>query len=162
MSRASYRPRTRYQVHVRSTRADRALHACARRAAERTLSVTDTPSGELTVVLAGEEEVRSLNRRFSGLDRATDVLSFPSGVVDPDTARVYHGDVVIAVPVARRQAARAGHSLAEEVQLLVIHGVLHLRGFDHGGSAERRRMWSIQRSIQADLRKAELPDKEKR
>jgi len=152
----------KYEVHINCGRAYRSLRLRARKAAETTLSATETPSGELTVVLIGEEEVRSLNHRFSGLDKATDVLSFPSGVHDPQTDRMYYGDVVIAVPVAARQARRAGQSQVAEIQLLVIHGVLHLLGFDHGSPADRKRMWDLQRGILAGLEKTRVRAKENR
>ena len=80
---------------------------------------------ELTVALASDRRVRSLNRRYLGKDRTTDVLSFPS------ESRPYLGDVVIATGLARRQARDAGHSLATELRVLALHGVLHLLGYDH-------------------------------
>lgn len=78
--------------------------------------------------LAEDEEVREWNGRLRGRDRATDVLSFP-GERTPDGLHL--GDVVIAVPVARRQAAEAGHSLSRELKELLLHGVLHCLGHDH-------------------------------
>lgn len=81
--------------------------------------------GAMTVALVPDSRVRDLNRRFLGKDRATDVLSFPSG-----EAGVL-GDVVIAAGVAARQAVRAGHSLQAELRVLALHGLLHLLGYDH-------------------------------
>jgi probable rRNA maturation factor len=84
-----------------------------------------------SIVLAGDARVRRLNRDFRGKDASTDVLSFPSGVLElPDGTRPL-GEIVISVAQAARQAARAGHSLASELRLLVIHGYLHLLGYDH-------------------------------
>ena len=85
----------------------------------------------VSIVLAGDARVRRLNRNFRGKDRNTDVLSFPSGGAElPDGTRPL-GEIVISVAQAARQAEAAGHSLAVELRLLVIHGYLHLLGYDH-------------------------------
>ena len=85
----------------------------------------------VSIVLAGDATVRRLNRDFRGQDTTTDVLSFPSGAeVLPDGTRPL-GEIVISVAQAARQAEAAGHSLAREVRVLVIHGYLHLLGYDH-------------------------------
>lgn len=103
--------------------------------------------GELTVVLTDDAQLRQLNREYLGVDSATDVLSFPASELDPDTGRAYLGDVVISVPRAEAQARASGHPLASEVQLLVVHGVLHLLGHDHGQAEERARMWTAQAQV---------------
>lgn len=91
--------------------------------------------GEVTIVLVGDKRMRSLNRRFRRLDRATDVLSFPAeehppsrsvGVRNPSL-----GDIVIATGMARRHAQHAGHSFSTELRVLALHGLLHLLGYDH-------------------------------
>ncbi|MFQ5767158.1 MAG: rRNA maturation RNase YbeY [Acidobacteriota bacterium] len=84
---------------------------------------------EVAVVLTQDEEIRRFNRRFRGVDAATDVLSF-QGTGLPD-GRKSQGEIVISVQSARRQAAQRHHSLAEEIRYLLIHGFLHLMGFDH-------------------------------
>lgn len=89
----------------------------------------------LTLVLAGDDAVRRLNRTFRGKDKPTDVLSFPLGETGPD-GKHYLGDIVIAVPVAGRQARAKGHSLDRELRLLAIHGYLHLLGYDHFAGIE--------------------------
>jgi probable rRNA maturation factor len=81
--------------------------------------------GAITVALAPDARVRALNRQYRKKDDSTDVLSFPAG--EPGVL----GDVVIAAGVARRQAAAAGHSLATELRVLALHGLLHLLGYDH-------------------------------
>jgi len=81
--------------------------------------------GEMTIALVSDRHIARLNGEFRGDDHPTDVLSFPS------TGPPYLGDVVIARGVAKRQAARAGHSLATEVRVLALHGLLHLLGYDH-------------------------------
>jgi probable rRNA maturation factor len=84
--------------------------------------------GQVCVLLTSDAAMRRLNRQFRGKNKATDVLSFPAAdAVRADTA----GDVAISVDTARRQAAEHGHSLGAEIKILVLHGLLHLAGFDH-------------------------------
>lgn len=85
---------------------------------------------EVSLAFVGEQAIRALNRKFMKKDRPTDVLSFPLGEKGPD-GKFYLGDIVIAVPVAVRQARQKGHGLDRELRLLAIHGFLHLLGFDH-------------------------------
>lgn len=80
------------------------------------------------VRLAGDDEVRQLNSRWRGKDGPTDVLSFP-GTPTPEGHHL--GDVLISLPVARRQATEAGHGLRREVKELILHGILHCLGYDH-------------------------------
>ena len=99
-------------------------------------------SGEVTVALVGDRQIRSLNRRFRALDRVTDVLAFPvdgaGAALDPWSLASdprYLGDVVIATDRACRQARAEGHSLTTELRVLALHGLLHLLGYDHGRDA---------------------------
>jgi probable rRNA maturation factor len=92
-----------------------------------------------------------MNRSYAGTDSSTDVLSFADGEADPDSGRVYFGDVVICVPMAAAQARRADHPLVDELSLLTIHGVLHLLGHDHSQRVERQRMWAAQAEILSQL-----------
>jgi probable rRNA maturation factor len=87
-------------------------------------------SPEIGLALVGDQVIRRLNRRFLQEDKVTDVLSFPIGRKAGD-GKYYLGDIVIAPDRARRQAREKGHSLERELQALVIHGFLHLLGFDH-------------------------------
>lgn len=84
--------------------------------------------GQVTVLLTTDAAIRRLNRRFRGKNKATDVLSFPA---DGPAAKDLAGDLAISIPSARRQAAEYEHSLATEIKVLMLHGVLHLAGFDH-------------------------------
>ena len=86
--------------------------------------------GTVNVLVTSSSELRSLNRRFRRVDKATDVLSFPSPQVSRQAKRVA-GDVAISADIARENARRLGHSVADEVKTLVLHGILHLAGFDH-------------------------------
>jgi probable rRNA maturation factor len=103
--------------------------------------------GDLTVVLTDDAQLHELNRDYLGIDAPTDVLSFPASETDPETARRYLGDILISLPRAEEQARTAGHTLEAEVQLLVVHGTLHLLGYDHAEMEEKTRMWKAQAEI---------------
>ena len=112
-------------------------------------------NGDLTIVLSDDPQLRELNRKYLGIDASTDVLSFQAGETDPDSGAAYLGDVIISVPRAEAQARAADHPIASELQLLVVHGVLHLLGHDHAEPQDRSRMWTAQAEI---LRQLGLPD----
>lgn len=103
--------------------------------------------GDLTIILTDDAQLRELNREYLGIDVPTDVLSFPASETDPETARRYLGDILVSIPRAEAQARAAGHALEAEVQLLVVHGTLHLLGHDHAGDEEKARMWKAQAQI---------------
>jgi probable rRNA maturation factor len=101
---------------------------------------------ELTIVITGNAQLRSLNRAFREVDAPTDVLSFATDEQPrPDT--IYLGDVVISYPKAREQAQAGKHPIETELQLLVVHGVLHLLGHDHYTEAEKNVMWKAQAAV---------------
>ncbi|HET7088476.1 MAG TPA: rRNA maturation RNase YbeY [Anaerolineae bacterium] len=108
------------------------------------------PGVSLTIVVTGDAALRRLNREFASVDAPTDVLSFESG--DPGE---YLGDVMISAPRARAQARRGGHPFIDEMRLLVIHGVLHLLGYDHDTPGRKKRMWAAQakalRTVKASI-----------
>jgi probable rRNA maturation factor len=81
--------------------------------------------GEVNVLVTSSEELRDLNRRFRKKDKATDVLSFPSAIDG------FGGDIAISVDIARENGESLGHGLSMELKILILHGVLHLAGFDH-------------------------------
>ena len=82
--------------------------------------------GEVEILVAGDRELRALNRRFCRQDRPTDVLSFPAA-----DHNGLAGDIAISATTARRNARRFGHPLADELKVLILHGILHLAGYDH-------------------------------
>jgi probable rRNA maturation factor len=86
--------------------------------------------GEVSVLLTTDGEIRRLNREFRYKDKATDVLSFPAAETPAGLPRLA-GDLAISVETAARQADEAGHALATEIQVLMLHGLLHLKGYDH-------------------------------
>jgi probable rRNA maturation factor len=135
-------PRYRIACHVesrfrRSVRV-RPLIALARRA----LEAESAPApGELSVAVTGDATVRDLNQRFRGIDEPTDVLSFDlAGAGFPEADRASLGEIIISFETAARQAAEAGQPIEDELAHLVVHGVLHLLGYDHERPADARRM----------------------
>lgn len=118
------------------------------------------PSAELGILFVGDQRMRGLNRRYRGQDRSTDVLAFAMREVRTSYAICHTpnmlGDVVISVPTAWRQAKGAGQSVDEEIARLLVHGILHLCGYDHERSEkEARRMHRRERMIIRSL--ARLP-----
>lgn len=109
------------------------------------------PQAEVGVTFVGDHAMRTLNRRYRKRDRSTDVLAFAGQEAwQPPSGMTVLGDVVVSVPTAARQAMRAGHSLEHELTLLIVHGMLHLCGYDHERSAaEARRMFTAQRRLLA-------------
>jgi probable rRNA maturation factor len=107
----------------------------------------ESPEAELTIVLTDDTRLRELNRDYLGMDAPTDVLSFPASETDPETGARYLGDILVSVARAQAQAEAAGHPLESELQLLVVHGVLHLLGYDHAQAEEKARMWKTQAEI---------------
>ena len=110
-------------------------------------ALTHHASGEslgvnLSVVLTDNRRLQKLNRDYLGIDAPTDVLSFPASESDPETGARYIGDILISVPYAAKGAKQAGNSLEAELQLLVVHGVLHLLGHDHAKPKEKAKMRS--------------------
>jgi len=107
----------------------------------------ESQEAELSIVLTDNEHLQELNLNYLGIDAPTDVLSFPASETDPESGTRYIGDILISIPRAQSQADAAGHPLESEVQLLVVHGVLHLLGYDHADPAEKNRMWKAQSEI---------------
>jgi len=111
---------------------------------------------EVVVVISDDAALRDLNARFRGIDAPTDVLSFADDTRGPFAGGSsnfprYLGDIVISIDRAREQAEVAGGTLAQELQLLTVHGVLHLLGYDHAESAEKAAMWAAQSAILTTL-----------
>ena len=130
------------------------------RSARAILDDVGETSAELGILLVGDQRMRSLNHRYRGKDRMTDVLSFAMReAASPHVSRLMPdmlGDVVISIPTARRQAKEAKRTLDEELTCLLVHGILHLCGYDHErGEKEARRMHRRVRMILRSI--ARLP-----
>lgn len=126
---------------VVSDRQDRpADHDALADLARRTLEAEGVRDGELSVSLVTEAEMADLHQRYAGEPEATDVLAFPLEEGGPEGGPRLLGDVVICPEVASRQ----GRDLASELRLLLVHGVLHLLGYDHATEEGRVRMWERQ------------------
>jgi len=102
---------------------------------------------DLTIMLTTDARVRELNHTYRNIGESTDVLSFSSMELDPDTGHIYLGDVIISYDKALTQSVMAGHNVLVELQLLAIHGTLHLLGYDHMELEQKSIMWDAQEKI---------------
>jgi probable rRNA maturation factor len=109
----------------------------------RKLQESVTKGRAFDCLITGDAELRRLNREFLGKDAPTDVLSFPAAAAGPTSGRL--GDIAVSVGRARAQAREFGHTVEQEIQILMLHGVLHLLGMDHemdgGRMARAERRW---------------------
>ena len=137
----------KHSIEVHSSAGSTSLEEAVAEAARTVLKMEKAEPGSLAIVLTDEKALRTANRRYAGLDHATDVLSFPDGEPQQDQEGVYFGDVLIAVPIAQQQADQRKHPLSDELTLLTVHGVLHLLGYDHENPEEKGEMWSRQAEI---------------
>jgi len=120
------------------------------------------PLAELSVLLVDPDTMARLHERWMGEPGPTDVMAFPMDELetgrgpdeDDDPPPALLGDVVLCPEVARRQAAAAGHSTADELHLLCTHGILHLLGYDHGEAEEEREMFARQADLLGSWRSA--------
>jgi probable rRNA maturation factor len=148
---------SRYDVSLEVTLTEPAIDVAAlHHLAERVMTEEAIAEGTaLAILVTDDDEVRAMNRQFLGIDEPTDVLSFPDesddfvqGMADQELL----GDIAIALPLASRQAAAIGHPLDAEVAHLLVHGILHLCGYDHVTSAEdEARMRSREEHYLGDL-----------
>jgi probable rRNA maturation factor len=119
--------------------------------ARRAVCLRDT----VNVLVTSSVELKSLNRRFRGADKATDVLSFPAPLLTRRRAGRVAGEIAISADIARENARRLGHSMADEVKILVLHGILHLAGFDHerdnGEMARKESRLRLQLNLESGL-----------
>jgi len=127
--------------------------------AAATLHHAGVDRAALTVVVTDDDALQTLNRDYRRVDAPTDVLSFsaqeaadtdPQLVLPPELAAEmgqYLGDIVIAFPYAARQAAHFANSVAAELRLLTVHGVLHLLGYDHATAEDEAVMWGVQERV---------------
>jgi len=112
------------------------------------------PDADAALLLTDDAQLCELNRSYLGVDAPTDVLAFPGGEIDPETNRYYLGDIIVSVERAAEQALAGGHPLTAELQLLLVHGMLHLCGYDHADPQGKAEMWERQAEI---LRRLDCP-----
>ncbi|MEG9226419.1 rRNA maturation RNase YbeY [Aeromicrobium sp. Sec7.5] len=119
------------------------------------------PATELTVRLVEPDTIATLNEQWMGKKGPTDVLSFPMdeltpGRDDEEAPEGYLGDIALCPQIAEQQAPAAGHSTSDEVDLLLVHGILHLLGYDHAEPDEHREMFGLQGRLLVEWQRAEL------
>ena len=115
------------------------------------------PQAELCIKLVDEETIAQLNERWMEKTGPTDVLAFPMdelrpGLVNEDPEEGVLGDLVVCPEVARRQAEEAGHPVGDELELLTVHGILHLLGYDHAEPEEHKEMFDLQARLLSEWR----------
>lgn len=129
----------------------RITDAALRRAARAAISTVQLPSGayQVTLLLTDDAEMRVLNRTWRGKDAATNVLSFPAGDAIGEPGAL--GDIVLAYETMLKEAREQNVAFADHASHLVVHGMLHLAGFDHAEDAEAERMQTLETSALASL-----------
>lgn len=123
-------------------------------AAITVLNANTARSGSaLSIVFTDDAAVRALNLQYRGIDAPTDILSFPADAlpVEIRDEPPYLGDLIIAHPYAQRQAEQEAHDLQDSLCLLVVHGTLHLLGYDHDTPTRRAEMWAAQEKALVQL-----------
>ena len=121
-------------------------------AIQSTLKHEHSPAGsDIGLVLGDDVLLKRLNLKYRAVDAPTDVLSFHTGELDPDSQAMYIGDIIVSLPRAQEQASTGGHSLVDELQLLVVHGTLHLLGYDHLNHDDKKKMQAAQDEILRQL-----------
>jgi probable rRNA maturation factor len=130
------------------------------RAAVAAVLAREGVEGDVTLLICDDATIADLNRRFLGEEGPTDVLSFPAQdeaethFVVPEDMPPYLGDIVIAYPYAAAQARQLGRRVEDELELLAVHGALHLLGYDHADPNGEQAMWARQEAILAALTEA--------
>ncbi|NPV76761.1 MAG: rRNA maturation RNase YbeY [Anaerolineae bacterium] len=120
--------------------------------ADRVLKYLDIPTeSELSIIIDNDDFIRELNQKYRDQNEPTDVLSFSSNETDPQTGLRYYGDIIISYPRAVTQAQTGGHKVEDEITLLIVHGILHLLGYDHEVETDQEKMWAVQNKILFNL-----------
>ncbi len=115
--------------------------------ADQTLEYLKADNCDFSIVIGNNTEIRQLNREYRHIDAPTDVLSFVYDMPDPETSARYLGDIIISAEMVHEQAQQAGHSPQLEICTLVVHGILHLLGYDHEEPADETIMFPLQAQI---------------
>jgi probable rRNA maturation factor len=132
------------------------LHRLKQTAQRALEELRGSETWELSIILVGDEEIRQLNKAYRHIDKSTDVLSFPLQETNAPGSFKTHsepffpfplGDVIISVDTAERQALAHHHSLGDEMDILLVHGILHLAGYDHEKKKEAKQMLAMEMQI---------------
>jgi probable rRNA maturation factor len=137
-------------IELEVTEEEREAISSLEKALQAAADFEELPPVEVAVTIVDNEKIHQLNREYRGIDRPTDVLSFPLWEPDEEWVideEVMLGDIVISLPKAKEQAAEYGHTLARELGFLAVHGFLHLLGYDHETEQEEKEMFSRQEEI---------------
>ena len=127
--------------------------AWLKRVLQETLRVENVAVAEVSLVITGDARIHQINRIYRQVDAPTDVIAFAltegatEGFVSPPDGILHLGEIVISYPTAVRQAAEHGHSVQQELAVLIVHGILHLLGYDHVLSGQARKMKNRERKI---------------
>lgn len=135
-------------VQFEKKKRSKEIEACIQKASSFTLNAQ---TGEITFIVCDDEFIHLYNKEYRGVDKSTDVLSFPSDEIDPESNERYLGDILISLDHAQTQADEANHPLLEEVAMLAVHGTLHLLGYDHSTAEEKTEMWQLQKESLAKM-----------
>lgn len=106
---------------------------------------------QITLQLTDDQTIQEFNLQYRDVDEVTDVLSFENAFTDPETGETYLGDILISYETAKRQADTRGLELMDELEMLLVHGILHLAGMDHASFSEWQEMSALQDEILAEL-----------
>lgn len=106
---------------------------------------------EITLQVTDDRTIQKFNRQYRNIDEVTDVLSFENTFTDPENGETYLGDILISYETARRQAETRGLEMMAELEMLLVHGILHLAGMDHSSPSEWQEMSTMQDAILAEL-----------
>lgn len=117
--------------------------------ANKILEELDKTDCEISFYFIGDSAMQEMNSRYRGFDKVTDVLSFSSNEVNPENGFLILGDIIISVPVALSQAEDRQKPFTCEIHLLMIHGILHLIGYDHENKDEKKKMFALQKHLLA-------------
>lgn len=130
----------KYRFHITRSQVLNTLAACRSILGQKDIY-------DLSIIYTNNKNIQGINRTYRKIDKPTDVLSFPLKAIDPETGRKNLGDIFISIPKAKEQAVEFAHPIREELAILLIHGYLHLIGFDHDSETKKKKMWSLQDQI---------------
>ncbi|MDR0384345.1 MAG: rRNA maturation RNase YbeY [Christensenellaceae bacterium] len=113
----------------------------------KVLHLLGIEAAEVNVAFVSRKKMKELNAKFRGIEKETDVLSFPDGDINPETNKKFLGDIIICKSVAKEQARKVGNSFDDEILFLKVHGLLHLLGYDHETDDDAKIMFALQKKI---------------